>query len=237
MGKVKITLIVIISVLFVASIGTNVWLFYKYFNVKQTATEVVDKTLDDIKKDVDDLQKPITDKHVQNVEETKKLLTSENKLGEFVPDKIQLKFYDIITDMDLSNNIDESKKQTGYTSDMFNKVAKDYEEEIAERDKLIEELKNKIDEKSETMKNDILPILMENELKKSIADLVRFGVGIYGDFSTELAYFSKKTSFSGAFQFHVLIKKKIDLGIVLGMRYANKTPLDPFLGFSVVYYW
>ena len=93
------------------------------------------------------------------------MLTSENKLGESVPDKIQLKFYDIITDMDLSNNIDESKKQTGYTSDMFNKVAKDYEEEIAERDKLIEELKNKIDEKSETMKNDILPILMENELK------------------------------------------------------------------------
>ena len=248
--SIKTKTVIILSIIFLLSIGMNIFLFIKYWKIRKSIDEIVDNRIDKVTETIVDENEKINDEHkdiISKLEED--LKNGETIYVNFEPktDEKNRKYVTTIVNgneyrMYLVDDIDKSHKQIVFLAEELNTVTAAYEKENEARNMMIEKLEEELAQAKKDLKTDLTDHQMEVLVGNIKKDMIRFGIDV---FLTDTIAISQlldgKTNinnFGGGVGFNVLVKDKINTRVSLGLQQGvDNNSLNPIVGISIGYYF
>lgn len=132
----------------------------------------------------------------------------------------------------LKENIDESKKQVKLISTQFNNMTTSYENQLKEKDKLIDSATSQLETLKQSLTTNISKVETNLDIADSVNHMFKFGIG--GFCNGKISDF--KNDFTVGATGNLLINKKYEINISTGCRVIESSP-SIIVGGGLTYYF
>lgn len=252
MGKRTRNIIIIVCiVLFVASVGLNVYIFSKYSKIKDKVNTIVDNKVDNIQETINDKKDEINADYEKSVNEFEyeirhaeviykdvdPLIDEDGKT--FVSIQVngeEHKFY-------LADDITDSHKQTAFLTDKLNYVTEQRELDNEKYNAMIDEINAELEQARADLKRDLTDSEMQELVNNVKKKFIRFGIDVWAMDNLPVTQWintgkvEKLGYFSGGIGGSVLINNQLNIRLSIGMQQQTDNTFNPTVGISIGYYF
>ena len=231
------------SIIFGVSLVFNGYWIYRSYKEKKDIKEIVNEKLDPIidetKVKNDEINKKEDDFKTELSNEMKKVSNKSTNSGIYETIYIDDKTYQIELEKDLL----KSQEQTKFYISKVNDITAHYTKTISEKDGLINELTDKLENVKKDLTTDITNRNIDKELESFRNDFFRFGLDLYfvggipiSDWIENKKIDTNFNSYSFGLGLNFMFIKKVNVRTSLGIDYRN-TMVNPEFGVSICYFF
>lgn len=146
-------------------------------------------------------------------------------------------------DIELANNLKDSQEQTIFYMDRLTMTTNHYLQIIQEKDELIKNLTEQLEEAKKDLTNDITERNVNIELERFRKNFSRFGIDLYimaglpiSDWIENKGLNTNFLSYEAGVGWNWLLINKFNIRLMTGIEYRSPT-IEPKIGLSVGYYF
>ena len=231
------------SIIFGVSLVFNGYWIYRSYREKKDIKEIVNEKLDPIidetKDKNDEINKKENDFKTELNNEIKEFSNKSTNSGIYETIYIDDKTYQIELEKDLL----KSQEQTKFYISKVNDITAHYTKTISEKDELINELTDKLENVKKDLTTDITNRNIDKELESFRNDFFRFGLDLYfvggipiSDWIENKKIDTNFNSYSFGLGLNFMFIKKFNIRTSLGIDYRNTT-INPEFGVSIGYFF
>ena len=231
------------SIIFGVSLVFNGYWIYRSYKEKKDIKEIVNEKLDPIIDETKDknyeINKKENDFKTELNNEIKEVSNKSTNSGIYETIYIDDKTYQIELEKDLL----KSQEQTKFYISKVNDITAHYTKTISEKDELINELTDKLENVKKDLTTDITNRNIDKELESSRNDFFRFGLDLYfvggipiSDWIENKKIDTNFNSYSFGLGLNFMLIKKFNVRTSLGIDYRNTT-ISPEFGVSIGYFF
>ena len=231
------------SIIFGVSLVFNGYWIYRSYKEKKDIKEIVNEKLDPIidetKDKNDEINKKENDFKTELNNEIKEVSNKSTNSGIYETIYIDDKTYQIELEKDLL----KSQEQTKFYISKVNDITAHYTKTISEKDELINELTDKLENVKKDLTTDITNRNIDKELESFRNDFFRFGLDLYfvggipiSDWIENKKIDANFNSYSFGLGLNFMFIKKFNIRTSLGIDYRNTT-ISPEFGVSIGYFF
>ena len=231
------------SIIFGVSLVFNGYWIYRSYREKKDIKEIVNEKLDPIidetKDKNDEINKKENDFKTELNNEIKEVSNKSTNSGIYETIYIDDKTYQIELEKDLL----KSQEQTKFYISKVNDITAHYTKTISEKDELINELTDKLENVKKDLTTDITNRNIDKELESFRNDFFRFGLDLYfvggipiSDWIENKEIDTNFNSYAFGLGLNFMFIKKFNVRTSLGIDYRNTT-ISPEFGVSIGYFF
>lgn len=229
---IKRKFIITLSIIASISIGMNVYFIHNYFTTKKEVKHIVTEKIDNITDDLVSKNDKIQEEHDKTIKDMNDVFSNikENVENTVVETKLDtgekyvtIKVIDEEYEMLLLDDIETSHQQITFLANQLNDLTVRYESLNNERNGLINELKQQLEQTKKDLIGDITETMVSSNLSKK----VRFGIEVYFTaskplFNTDLSSTNAlNTRFSSGISLNTLVNQKLLVKTGIGLSKGN----------------
>lgn len=252
MGKRTRNIIIIVcAVLFVASVGLNVYIFSKYSKIKDKVNTIVDNKVDNIQDTIKDKKDEINFDYEKSVNELEHEIRHAEVIYKDVDpliDKDGRTFVSIHVNGEehkfyLADDITDSHRQTAFLTDKLNYVTEQRELDNEKYNAMIDEINAELEKARADLKRDLTDSEMQELVNNVKKKFIRFGIDLWAMDNLPVTQWintgkiEKLGYFSGGVGGSILINNQFNIRLSIGMQQQTDNTFNPTVGISIGYYF